>query len=343
MEELKCEICGTRPPLKDNSLCRECSDRYATLLRSARKKTSDTIVLLGGSSSTQETVSVVSPKVDDQEHAGEETRGITQESRLEQILQPKEQRARKLPSQLIGYFLLGLGLLVLTSSVFFTSTILAFIGLGLTFWGVLAFFIQPQKYVKSDLMNATAISSLKTIDKMMVGMGYGEKGVYVPAGKEKAVVFIPSEPFSRIPVSSTVEGKTFLDDPQGMIIVPPGLALASLIEKKLGFTLKNCGVDTLIRALPKVLVEDLEVVQDVEVEVKGGRVNVKLFDSIYADFCKEVHDTSRRCGLGCPMCSALACILTVASGKPVIFEEDEQSLDERTTISSYILLDQPRL
>jgi hypothetical protein len=303
--------------------------------------------LLDRSSATQKTVSVVPPKVDDQEQAGEETRGVTQETQSEQsneqVLQPKKQRARAPSSQLIGYSLLGLGILILAASVFFASTILAFIGLGLTLWGVLVFFIQPQKYVKSDLINATALSSLKTIDKMVASMGYGEKGVYVPAGKEKAVVFIPSEPFSRIPGSSAVEGKTFLDNPQGMIIVPPGLALASLIEKKLGFTLKNCGVDTLIQALPKVLVEDLEVVRDVEVEMKDGKVTFSLVDSIYADFCREIHDTSRRCGLGCPMCSALACILTVASGKPVIFEEDEQSPDKRTTISSYVLLDQPRL
>lgn len=319
--------------MKDNSLCRECSDRYATLLRSARKKTSSAIALLDGSSATQRTVSVVTPKAE----AGE-----TQESESEQLLQP-ERKTRKLASQLVGYLLLGLGLLALAASILFTSTILAFVGLGLTFWGALIFFIQPRRYVKSDLMNATALSSLKTIDKMMVGMGYGEKGVYVPAGKEKAVVFIPSEPFSRIPGSSVVEGKTFLDEPHGMVIVPPGLALASLIEKKLGFALKNCGLETLIRALPKVLVEDLEVVQDVEVEIKGNRVNFKLVDSIYADFCREIRDTSRRCGLGCPMCSALACILTVASGKPVIFEEDEQSPDEKTSITSYVLLDQPRL
>ena len=111
--------------------------------------------------------------------------------------------------QLAGFLLIGIGLVVLTASVLFVSTILAFIGLGLAFWGILAFFVQPQKYVKSDLMDATAQSSLKTIDNMMVGMGYREKGVYIPAGKEKVVVFIPFEPFSMLPESSAVEGKTF--------------------------------------------------------------------------------------------------------------------------------------
>jgi hypothetical protein len=247
------------------------------------------------------------------------------------------------PSQLAAYLLLGIGLVVLTASVLFASTILTFIGLGLAFWGMIAFFVQPQKYVKSDLMSATAESSLKTIETMMVGMGYREKGVYLPAAKEKVVVFVPIEPFSRLPESSAVEGGTFLRDPQGMLVVPPGLALANLIEKKLGFTLKNCGVETVVRALPKVLVEDLEIVRDVEINVKDDRIGFKLVDSIYADFCREMRETSRRCGLGCPMCSALACILTVASGKPVLFDEDELSEDRRTTYSSYELLNRPRL
>jgi hypothetical protein len=178
---------------------------------------------------------------------------------------------------------------------------------------------------------------------MMVGLGYSEKGVYLPAGDAKVVVFVPSEPFSMLPESSVIEGKTFLKDPQGMLVVPPGLALANLIEKKLGFTLKNCGVEDVVRALPKVLVEDLEIVRDVEIEVNGDRISFKLIDSIYADFCKEMRETSRRCGLGCPMCSALACILTIASGKPVLFDEDELSEDKRTTYSIYELLNRRRL
>lgn len=167
--------------------------------------------------------------------------------------------------------------------------------------------------------------------------------MYIPAGKEKAVVFVPSEPFSRIPRGPVLEAETFLDDPHGMLVVPPGLALASLIEKKLGFKLKNCGLDSLVRALPKVLVEDLEIVRDIEIEVEGNRVDFKLVDSIYADFCREVRDTNRRCGLGCPMCSALACTLAVASGKPVLFEEDKLSANGRTTVSSYQIVNGSRL
>ena len=241
--------------------------------------------------------------------------------------------------------MLGIGLAALAAAIVFASTILTFIGLGLTLWGSLMFFVQPKNYVRSDLVNATAISSLKTIDKMMMGMGYREKGVYIQGqDSDKAVVFVPSEPFSMIPqLSGFEEDRTFLSNPAGLLLPPPGLALAGLIEKKLGFKLKNCGLEALVEALPKVLVEDLEIVKDVEIEVKEETVRIKLFNSIYADFCQEVRDTSRRCGLGCPMCSALASILAMATGKPILYEEDKTSEDKRVTESVYQIINRARL
>jgi hypothetical protein len=254
-------------------------------------------------------------------------------------------RKQRHNTTLVGCLLLGIGLGALVAAIVFASTILTFIGLGLTFWGSLMFFIQPKNYIRSDLMNATAISSLKTIDKMMIGMGYSERGVYIQAhDSDKAVVFIPSEPFSMIPqLSGIEEDRTFLSDPAGLLVPPPGLALAGLIEKKLGFKLKNCGLETIVQALPKVLVEDLEIVKDVEIEVKEDSVHFKLYDSIYADFCAEVRNTSRRCGLGCPMCSAFASILAIATGKPVLYEEDKASEDERITESVYQIINRSRL
>lgn len=35
-----CELCATRPAMKDDILCQECSERYSTLLKSAMDRTS---------------------------------------------------------------------------------------------------------------------------------------------------------------------------------------------------------------------------------------------------------------------------------------------------------------
>ena len=274
----------------------------------------------------------------------EPTRMRRSEQETEQVF--REPKVVHEPSQttLVGFFLLGVGMVVAVAAIVFASTISAFIGLGLTFWGVLTFFVQPKKYVKSDLMNATAISSLRTVDMMIKGMGYGEKGVYIQAGDSgKVVVFVPSEPFSMIPEASDIKDQTFLTDPKGILVPPPGQALATLIENKLGFKLKNCGIEALVEALPKVLVEDLEIVRDIEIEVTMDTVRFKLHDSIYSDFCSEVRETSRRCGLGCPMCSALASILTLATGKPVVYDEDKMSEHDGITESDYQIVSGRRL
>jgi len=349
MEQVKCEICGVRPARANDLLCEACSDRYSKQLRTQREKTDEFNARISQvtqsdadpSSSMSPTIhpsaqALVQP-IQDMRRSDLQTEQLLTESQL--------LRKQRHNTTLVGCLLLGIGLSALVASIVFASTILSFIGLGLTFWGSLMFFIQPKNYVRSDLMNATAISSLKTIDKMMIGMGYREKGVYIQAhDSDKAVVFVPSEPFSMIPQTSGFEeDRTFLSDPAGLLVPPPGLALAGLIEKKLGFKLKNCGLEVLVHALPKVLVEDLEIVKDVEIEVREDSVHFKLYDSIYADFCAEVRDTSRRCGLGCPMCSALASILAIATGKPVLYEEDKMSEDRRITESIYQLISRARL
>ncbi|MGA8857566.1 MAG: hypothetical protein WB643_10420 [Candidatus Bathyarchaeia archaeon] len=335
--------------MANDILCQTCADRYSTLLRTQREKASEFNERI--SQVTEAAASVTRPLNPNIESGGEVAQALLQpiqniqrsELEAQQLLTESQLMRKPRPkTSLVGSLLLGIGMAVLIASIITASTILAFIGLGLTFWGALMFFIQPSNYVRSDLMSVTAISSLKTIDKMILGMGYQEKGVYLP-GKDQAVVFVPSEPFSMIPQVSEVGDRTFLKDPEGLILPPPGLALAGLIEKKLGFNLKNCGVEALAEALPKVLVEDLEIVRDVEIEVRGGTVRFKLYDSIYADFCAEIRETSRRCGLGCPMCSALASILTIATGKPVLYEEDKMSDDKKITESIYRLIRGPRL
>jgi len=329
--------------MENDILCSECSNRYAPIVKSTASKPnrrskaqqqSATLSEQGTKPERRVTESLLVP-------TERSAQAADQRSQIRQTLEA--QLARKVASERIGYAMLGVGSLALILSIIFTSTILAFVGLGLTFWGVLVFFVRPHKYVRSDLMDASAQSTLKSIDEIMVGMGYHERGVYVRSSSGKAVVFVPTQPFSMIPAGTAVDAQTFLEDPKGLVLTPPGLALSNLIEKKLGFELVDCGMEKLVQTLPKVLVEDLEIVRDVQVEVREDFVEFRLVDSIFTDFCKQIRESSRRCGLGCPMCSALACILTVATGKPVTFEEDKEAGDGHTTISDYHLLSEARL
>jgi len=163
--------------------------------------------------------------------------------------------------------------------------------------------------------------------------------------KQKTPIFLPSEPYSKTPTGTeAMEDKTSfkMSTQDGAGAVPSGLTLAILIEKKLGFTPKNRGMKKVLSALPKVLVEDLEIARKVGIEVKGDKIHFNLADSIYSDLCKQIRESGRRCALDCPLCSALAITLTNASGKLVVVDEDELTTGKGTPLCSYKILNSPK-
>ena len=237
--------------------------------------------------------------------------------------------------------MLIMGIISLAFSIMSASTMLAFVGLGLTFWGSLLFYIRPKRSTREDLLNSIALSSLKALDHTMNELGYRQKGIYIPVNKpEKVVVFIPSEPLGRVPKPKEIGNQTFMQSPKGVVTVPPGLDLANLIESKLGFEFGKTNLKELTRALPKLLMEDLEMLQGFEMKLDGNNVRIKFAGSIYSDLCMKLRASATICSVyGCPISSAIACVLAQVSGRPVEFEKDTVSDDERITESSFRILE----
>ena len=233
--------------MDNDILCQECFERYSKLLQAQRVKTGEFNARISQmTQSTQQAprdLALSTGNVDSSGQVAQELLQPIQEMKrsdlqTEELLTESQlQRKQRRNTTILGCFLLGLGLAALVAAVVFASSILTFIGLGLTLWGTLTFFIQPKSYVRSDLMNATAISSLKTIDHMMLGLGYREKGVYMREhDSDKAVVFVPAEPFSKIPELSGFEkDRTFLSDPSGLLIPPPRTRACRVDRKEIGF------------------------------------------------------------------------------------------------------------
>jgi hypothetical protein len=243
-------------------------------------------------------------------------------------------------SAIIISILAGIGIASLISSVLLTSTVLAFMGLGLTFWAGILLYIRPNRYVRSDLIDSAALPPLEAIDRVMTALGCTEKGVYIPTGNpDKTVVFVPSRPLTSLPRAETIAKETLAKDPNGLIILPPGYALANLIEDQLGVEFKQLPLEKLSGRLSKLLIEDLEVVQDFDMQVDRDIVRFKLVESIYSELCSQLRATTRLSfSLGCPICSAMACIVAQSYGKPVALEESMSSEDGRTILSSCRIL-----
>jgi len=195
-----------------------------------------------------------------------------------EILKREALKSERKPSGKIGFVLLIIGTLALVGSFVNTSTILAFIGLGLTFWGALFLFVRPIKFVRHSLLDSTAISSYKTIDRMILDLNYKGKPIYIPPypkeaylpeylkGLKEMIVFIPSEDVVAMPTIEEMARQQFLlKNPKGICIAPPGDGLVNLFERELKTEFTQINLDELYNVLPKVIVNNLELAKELEI------------------------------------------------------------------------------
>jgi hypothetical protein len=252
------------------------------------------------------------------------------------------------PSGRIAFILLAFGAASVISSVFYVSSSLAFIGLTLIFWGALLLFMKPIRYVKTSLLDSTAISSLTTIDRVISESNYKGKAVHLPPlpyflkGYKGGIVYISSKKGTVLPPVNEVSGKrVFVKNPQGICIVPPGLSLVNLYEKELGKEFTTVDLEYLKNNLPKLFTENLEIAKDLEINKENSLIHVKITGSVYKDFCTEVRKLSNVCSsYGCPLCSSIACALSRALGKPITIEKTEVSSDSEVIEAYYRVIEE---
>jgi hypothetical protein len=243
----------------------------------------------------------------------------------------------------VVYAFLVFGAIALISSIIYESAILAFIGLGLTLWGGLFLFIKPVRYVRADLLNSTVVSSLRAIDKILTELSYSGKGIYLPPGRlnelKEVSLFIPKKSGALMTKFNETVKEKLLINTDGMLIIPTGQALLNVYESKLKTDLSKVNLNYLESELPKLLIEDLELLEDLEISAHEDNVHVKMVDSIYGSLCGQVKNYTDMCSrLGCPLCSSIACALAKVTGKLVVIEKNEFSKDRKIVEIWYKLI-----
>jgi len=270
------------------------------------------------------------------------------------------------PSKLSGYTLLLFGTLSLLLSTFYEQAILAFIGLGLTFWGALLLYIRSENYVKRNLLNSTTLPTLTNLNQILTELGYQGNAIYLPPkyfkDPETSKIFISKRKSTNLPTPEEIrqeEDKILLKNAEGALIIPPGLSLSKLFEKTLGTSFTKVDLEYLQQNLPKLFIEDLEIAENLEIQTKPSKtakkindsasviqvkyniIHVKITNSVYKDMCKEARKLPRICGdIGCPICSAIACSIAKASGKPVTIEKTESTEDAKAIEVYYRIIEE---
>jgi hypothetical protein len=240
--------------------------------------------------------------------------------------------------------MLALGAVALLFSAYTSSYVLAFIGLGLAFLGALFLYIKPSKYVRLELLAASSSSTLFNIERMLTNAGSNQKGIYLPPKRledyTSSLIFIPKTANQPLPTTaSTNSVGSESQNPLGLFVTPPGLALSKLFEKHLGKSFTETKLEDLHTLLPK-LFEELEITKNLTVNIENDTVTIQMQNHIFEEICDETkkHEKTHQT-VGCPLASALACVLAKTTGKPITIENDNLAPDKTTVIKYRIMED----
>ena len=251
----------------------------------------------------------------------------------------------------IGISFIAAGILSLALSVFYNSQVLAFIGLGLTFWGALFLFVRPIQYVKGTLLDSTIASTYLTVDRIVKDLKLRGKGYYIPPypkdvylpdhlkGLKDMVVFISAESAATMPPFEDIaESRFLLDNSKGVLINPPGLGLLTEFEKELRIDITKIELKELCENLSRLVPEYFQIAKEINLKAEGKEVTLQIVDPVYKDLytmenLKSVHF------LGCPIASAVACAIAKTTGKPVTIQKDKISPDGQIIEVQYRILE----
>lgn len=230
----------------------------------------------------------------------------------------------------IRLVLVFVGILSFISAVVANSQILAFIGLGLTFWGALFFLITPLRYVEGSLLGSTAASSYQTINRVIADLKITDHGYHIPPfpknaylpdhlrGLKELVVFLPESNDVETPsIEEMAESRFLLQNPKGVLVVPPGAGLLSKIENDFKIDFTNMDLSYLCEVLPQFILDNLGLAEEMEINLQERLVNVKVIGSLYKNLYINEANLKSISILGCPIISAVACALAKATGKGV--------------------------
>jgi len=187
-----------------------------------------------------------------------------------------------------------------------------------------------------------------TLDQMIRELNFQGQATYLPPKYLKDIeanrIFIAKDKETTLPNPNeflTQEDNFLIHSKQGISFEPPGGELTRLLENTLGTSFTQANLPDFGRTIPKALIEDLEIAQNVEIRIQGSKISITLENTPYAPLCTETQKLNRiSSSVGCPLCSALACALAKSTGNPIIIEKEETDQNNRTIVVEYRVLNE---
>lgn len=262
--------------------------------------------------------------------------------------------------------MLILGLAGLIAAVVATSNIMAFVGLGLTFWGAILLYIQTSDQVPTSMLDASLSPYTDTLNQMIQALDYQGNPVVLPPkyfeNPEETGIFIPKQRDGPHPTPEQTQqnkNQQVISNPPGILLTPPGAELTRLFEKTLETSFTTVDLKYLQQHLPHLLIEDLEIATNFEMQTQNPNIsenksdttsqpkppddtiNVTITTTAYQNTFKQAARYPDTAALSNPLASAIACAIAKATGKPVSIETQLTSKDGTVMTLQYRLEREP--
>lgn len=249
---------------------------------------------------------------------------------------------RRIPSKIIGIFVIFGGALILAASIIGASSPLAFIGLSLTFWGILLLFVSPIKFVNSSVLVANSLSQYATIDRIVEEFDYISKPIYLPSyskdaylseymGKlNESVIFLSANDDVSFPHFEVMAKHFVTKNPEGVCISSPGFGLLRLFEEEAKFDFASIDLDDLSDILSELITVKFELANGFEMQLDNDVLHVKIVNSIYKDLYSESNKLKSIYFIGCPLASSVASAAAKTIGKVLKSSSSKISRDLKT-------------
>jgi len=250
----------------------------------------------------------------------------------------------------IGVAFLVAGILAIVFSIYSESQILMFAGLGLTFWGALFLLITPQRQFEGFILETSTVPQYMTIDRMVKDLSLKDEAFCIPSfpksnllpehlkGLEETVMFIPEKNSQGIAsLEELAKGKFQIENPKGILIIPPGISILNRIEQKLSTDLTKTPKEEFIEMFIPLL-QKLNLTKDAEIVINGDEATLKIMDSAYKNLYGKKYNLRSINFLGCPTVNAVACAIAKYTGKPVAVQSIQNSSFGQSITASFKIL-----
>jgi hypothetical protein len=223
----------------------------------------------------------------------------------------------------LGIAVTSIGAGCLTISYLSSSVILTFIGLGLTLWGLLLFYISQPRSITRKVFDALSFSMMRSIDAIVEELYHGDGVVHFyhanSNGLPQGYIYFNYKPPGAVQNNIQLKSQEVSqNDLCGTSILSPSQGLLDLFEKELGVNLSHIDFDLLERKLPDILVEDLKLVDYFLIDANDDTFVIQFSGEAPVHLCRLINEKSKIGYLiGCPVCGMLALALSKSTGLPI--------------------------